>query len=169
MINKHKSNKIKENSNTVRHLNNGTDHRHSKSCCDQSSPARRTMIPNATIPIHFCLKIKCTSKFSHFDSIAVAIHESRGIANYGQFACSPHDCLLNCLFRRRSKKTSKLQVTGLCEGNSPVTDEFPSQRQVTRKMFPLDDVIMIVKMIAFVGTLLAIFFRNKHHYVCEMR
>ena len=45
MINKHKSNKIKENSNTVRHLNNGTDHRHSKSCCDQSSPARRTIIP----------------------------------------------------------------------------------------------------------------------------
>ena len=44
MINKHKSNKIKENSNTVRHLNNGTDHRHSKSCCDQSSPARRTKI-----------------------------------------------------------------------------------------------------------------------------
>ena len=44
VINKHKSNKIKENSNTVRHLNNGTDHRHSKSCCDQSSPARRTMI-----------------------------------------------------------------------------------------------------------------------------
>ena len=41
-MNKHKSNKIKENFNTVRHLNNGTDHRHSKSCCDQSSPARRT-------------------------------------------------------------------------------------------------------------------------------
>ena len=43
MINKYKSNKIKENSNTVRYLNNGTDHRHSKYCCDQSSPARRTM------------------------------------------------------------------------------------------------------------------------------
>ena len=28
----------------------------------------------------------------------------------------PHDCLLNRLFRRRSKKTSKLRVTGLCEG-----------------------------------------------------
>ena len=42
VINKHKSNKITENSNTVRHLNNGTDHRPSKSCCDQSSPARRT-------------------------------------------------------------------------------------------------------------------------------
>ena len=40
----------------------------------------------------------------------------------------PHDCLLNRLFRRRSKKTSKLRVTGLCERNSPVTGEFPAQR-----------------------------------------
>ena len=39
----------------------------------------------------------------------------------------PHDCLLNRLFRRRSKKTSKLHVTGLCAGNSPGTDEFPAQ------------------------------------------
>ena len=31
----------------------------------------------------------------------------------------PHDCLLNRLFRRRSKKTSKLRVTGLFAGNSP--------------------------------------------------
>ena len=30
--------------------------------------------------------------------------------------------------RRRSKKTAKLRVTGLCEGNSPVTGEFPAQR-----------------------------------------
>ena len=28
----------------------------------------------------------------------------------------------------RSKKTSKLRVTGLCAGNSPVTGEFPAQR-----------------------------------------
>ena len=34
----------------------------------------------------------------------------------------PHDCLLNCLFRLRSKKTSKLRVTGLC-----VPGEFPAQ------------------------------------------
>ena len=39
----------------------------------------------------------------------------------------PHDCLLNCLFRRRSWKTPKLGVTGLCTGNSPGTDEFPPQ------------------------------------------
>ena len=31
------------------------------------------------------------------------------------------------IFRRRSKKTSKLRVTGLCVGNSPVTGEFPAQ------------------------------------------
>ena len=39
----------------------------------------------------------------------------------------PHDCLLHRLFRRRSKKTSKLRVTGLCAGNSPGTGEFPAQ------------------------------------------
>ena len=39
----------------------------------------------------------------------------------------PHDCLLNHLFRRRSKKTSKLRVSALCAGNSPVTGEFPAQ------------------------------------------
>ena len=32
-----------------------------------------------------------------------------------------HDCLPNRLFSRRSKKTSKLRVTGLCVGNSPGT------------------------------------------------
>ena len=40
----------------------------------------------------------------------------------------PHDCLLNRIFRRRSKKTSKLRVNGLNAGNSPVTGEFPGQR-----------------------------------------
>ena len=32
------------------------------------------------------------------------------------------------LFRRRSKKTSTIRVTGLHEGNSKVTGEFPAQR-----------------------------------------
>ena len=36
-------------------------------------------------------------------------------------------CLLNNLFRRRSKKTSKLRVTVLCAWNSPVTGEFSAQ------------------------------------------
>ena len=40
----------------------------------------------------------------------------------------PHKCLLNRLFRRKSKKTSKLSVTGFCAENSPVIAEFPAQR-----------------------------------------
>ena len=50
-------------------------------------------------------------------------HNGRDGVPYHQ----PRDCLLNRLFRRRSKKTSKLRVTGLCVGNSSVTDEFPAQ------------------------------------------
>ena len=55
----------------------------------------------------------------------------------------PHGCLLNRLFGRRSKKTSKLRVTGLCAGNSPGPVNSPHKGPVTRKMFPFDDVIMV--------------------------
>ena len=41
------------------------------------------------------------------------------------------DCLLSRLFMRRSKKTPKLRVTGLCEGNSPMTGEFPARGKVS--------------------------------------
>ena len=50
-------------------------------------------------------------------------NEQDGVSNH-----QLHDCLLNRVFRRRSKKTSRLRVTGLCAGNSPVTGEFPAQR-----------------------------------------
>ena len=40
----------------------------------------------------------------------------------------PRDCLFNRLFKAQIKKTSKLLVTGLCAGNSPVTGEFSAQR-----------------------------------------
>ena len=49
--------------------------------------------------------------------------ELDGVSNH-----QPHYCLLNRLFRRRSKKTPKLRVTGLCAGNSSVTGGFPAQR-----------------------------------------
>ena len=39
----------------------------------------------------------------------------------------PHDCLLNRLYRRISKKPQKLRVTGLCAGNSLGTGELPAQ------------------------------------------
>ena len=50
-------------------------------------------------------------------------HNGRdGVSNHQRLYC-----LFNRLFRRRSKKTSKLRVTGLCAGNSLVTGEFPTQ------------------------------------------
>ena len=64
-------------------------------------------------------------------------HGRDGVSNH-----QPHDCLLNRLFRRRSKKTSKLRVTGLCVGNSPVPVNSPHEWPVTRKMSQFDDVIM---------------------------
>ena len=49
--------------------------------------------------------------------------ERHGASNY-----QSHDGLLNRLFRRISKKTPKLRDTEHCEGNSPVTGEFPAQK-----------------------------------------
>ena len=47
-------------------------------------------------------------------------HNGRdGVSNH-----QPHDCLLKRSFRPRSKKTSKLRVTGLCVGNSPLTGQW---------------------------------------------
>ena len=39
----------------------------------------------------------------------------------------PSDCLLNRLFRGKSKKISQPRVTGLCTGNSPGASEFHAQ------------------------------------------
>ena len=47
------------------------------------------------------------------------------------------------LFRRRSKETSKLRVTGLCDRNSPVTGEFPAQKSSKAENLSFDDVIMV--------------------------
>ena len=50
-------------------------------------------------------------------------NRSDGVSNH-----EPRHCLLNRSFGHRSKKTSKLRVTGLCAGNSPLTGEFPAQK-----------------------------------------
>ena len=66
---------------------------------------------------------KC-EPWSYFGDVALQRRHngSDGVSNH-----QPHDCLLNRLFRRRSKKTSKLRVTDLSAGNSPGTREFPAQ------------------------------------------
>ena len=51
-----------------------------------------------------------------------------------------HDCWLNRSFRRESKKTSKLRVTGLCAVIHMWPVISPHKWPVTRKMFSFDDV-----------------------------
>ena len=66
------------------------------------------------------------SKVQSVESLQWRHNGHDGVSNH-----QPHDCLLNSLFRRRSKKTSKLRVTGFCVGNSPVTGEFPARRAIS--------------------------------------
>ena len=84
---------------------------------------------------------KCLWSFNYDCDKHMSLHwrhnDHDGVSNH-----QPHGCLLNRLFRRRSKKTSKLRITGLCAGNSPRPVNSPHKGPVTRKMFPFDDVIM---------------------------
>ena len=65
---------------------------------------------------------ECLGDKSRQKSLRWRHNDHAGVSNH-----QPHGCLLNRLFRRKSKKTSKLRVTGLCAGNSPGTGEFPAQ------------------------------------------
>ena len=60
---------------------------------------------------------------SRYTENSSKITEACGVSNH-----QPHNCLYNRVFRRRSEETSKLRETGLCEGNSPGTGEFPAQK-----------------------------------------
>ena len=64
--------------------------------------------------VNTCCVFFISLRWRHNDPDGVSSHQ-------------PYDYLLNRLFRHRSKKTSKLRVTGLCVGNSPETGEFPAQ------------------------------------------
>ena len=93
----------------------------------------------------YCIII--TNKNPHMSNPAVTCgtnnfpcncsNEWDGVLNHQRL-----DCLLNRLSWRRSKETSKLRVNGLCEGNSPVTGEFPAQMASNAEMFLFDDAIM---------------------------
>ena len=78
--------------------------------------------------------------FSNWENDKFSIIQWRHNGRNGVWNHQPHDCLLNRLFRRRSKKTSKFLITGLCGGISPVTGEFPAQMASNTEKFPFDDV-----------------------------
>ena len=56
--------------------------------------------------------------FWQFFSIQLRHNEPDGVSNHQH-----RDCLLNRLFRRRSEKTSKLRITGLCDRRIPRTKD----------------------------------------------
>ena len=60
-----------------------------------------------------------------------------GVSNH-----QPHDCLLNRLFMCRSKKISKLRLTGLCAREFSGDRWIPHTGPVTRKMIPFDNIII---------------------------
>ena len=73
--------------------------------------------------VYATVDTNCHVKYSISPKSLQWRHNGRdSVANH-----QPHGCLLNRSFRRRSKKTSKLRVTGLCAGNSQGTGEFPAQ------------------------------------------
>ena len=80
--------------------------------------------------VHFQWPVKCTNTrylmcrmyFIQPLIITVTSHEHHSVSN------KKFHCLFSRLSRRTSKITSKLRVTGLCEGNPSVTGGFPSQR-----------------------------------------
>ena len=82
---------------------------------------RKNLFKLRIVQLYLMLYIKI--KQHHPSTLQWRHNERDGVSNH-----QPRDYLRNRLFRRRSKKTLKLRVTGLCEGNSPVTGEFPAQR-----------------------------------------
>ena len=76
---------------------------------------------------HSFNQIVCRSFHQHSSRPVIPVqwrhHEHDGASNHWRL-----DCLLKRMISCRSKKTSKLRVIGLCEGNSSETGEFPSQR-----------------------------------------
>ena len=65
---------------------------------------------------------------SHFKAIRIAHYGDVIMRAMASQITSLRIVFSNVYFKRRSKETSKLCVTGLCAGNSPATGEFPAQR-----------------------------------------
>ena len=95
-------------------------------CCD----IRRYQWRNCTFSLGQCPLVKHSIAFE----IVIAFHWSHNgsdcVSNH-----QPYDCLLNHLFRRRSKKTPKLSLAF-------VRGIHPAQMASNAEMFPFDDVIM---------------------------
>ena len=89
-------------------------------CCFQINVTTCEYVSLETMPV--IVYVFCSCNHGKLVSLQWRHNGHDSISNH-----QPHDRLLNRFFRGRSKKTSKLRVTGLCVGNSPGTGEFPAQ------------------------------------------
>ena len=98
-------------------------------CCECPHISRRCRHAFVLYVPHFVITVTSTRDICFHYHITTSRQPLRWRHNGLDIVSNhqPHHCLLNRLFRRRSKKTSKLRVTGLCVGNSPGTGEFPAQ------------------------------------------
>ena len=94
---------------------------------------RFRMLDAEQVPSHY-LNQWWLSLFTH--TLQWRHNGVKGVSNHQH-----HACLLNRLFRRRSKKTYKLGVTGIC-GIHRWPPNSPHKGPLKRMMFPFDDVIM---------------------------
>ena len=76
------------------------------------APGGTRLLAGTLLSTKFKMFLKVTYRIPYDVTLQWRHNEHDGVTNH-----QPHDCLLNRIFRRRSKKTSKLLVTGLCEGN----------------------------------------------------
>ena len=83
------------------------------------------------------------NKFENVSKTSQSRHNERDVVSNHR----PHGCLLNCLFRRRSKKHQSSASLYFVRGIHRWPVNSPHKRPVTRKMFPFDDVIMMVAII----------------------
>ena len=71
-------------------------------------------------------------------------NERDGVSNH-----QPHDCLLNCYSGTDERKHQRSASLAFVRGIQRWPVNSPHKGPITRKMFPLDDVIMMFAMTAF--------------------
>ena len=90
--------------------------------CSCGSLCRRLLVTISIIHAILISHNSLTYVHVQAESILWRHNGHSGVSNH-----QPCNSLLNLVLRRRSKKTLKLRVTGLCAGNSPVAGEFSPQ------------------------------------------
>ena len=80
--------------------------------------------------LYLHIRISCTCNLSNWpmEHCPTVFHYNDVIMSASASPITSLTIVYSTVYSLRSKKTSNLRVTGLCEGDSPVTGELPAQR-----------------------------------------